>query len=379
MRVPMLDLHSQMDTLGHEIKEAVNQVIDSTRYILGPEVTTLEERIAEYTGAGYAVGVSSGTDALLISLMALDIGPGDIVLTTDYSFFATAGTIARLNATPVFLDIDPVTYNISPDALRSSLDDLDEPGRRRVKAIVPVHLYGQCADMDPIMEVAERYGVEVIEDAAQAIGAGYPSKDGLRSAGTIGAMGCFSFFPSKNLGGLGDGGMVVTNRESLYRKLLVLRNHGARPKYYHSMIGGNFRLDPIQAAALRVKLPHLETWHSMRRERAQYYDEKLRDLPLKTPAAVKGRECHIYNQYVVEAPDRRDDLVRFLSSAEIATAIYYPVPFHQQECFSGLSCNGSDFRVSQHAATHTLALPLYPELTKQKQDYVVQKLREFYE
>jgi len=374
MKVPLLDLSAQLETIGKDVKAAVNGVIDSTRYIMGPKVVELEERIAEYVGAGYATGVSSGTDALLISLMALDVGPGDIVVTTPFSFFATAGVIARLGATPAFVDIDPDTYNLSPVALREWFER-EEEKRDRVKAIIPVHLYGQCADMDPILEIAEEFDVPVVEDAAQAIGARYPSEKGELKAGTMGTLGCFSFFPSKNLGAMGDGGMVVTNDPALDDKLKKLRNHGAKPKYYHALIGGNFRLDPIQAAVLLVKLPHLDAWHKMRQKNAAYYNKRLAtDAGIKRPVIAYKREYHIYNQYVVSVPDRRDELRDFLKDNDIGTEVYYPVPFHEQECFQYLGYTAGDFPNSEYAAKHTIALPIYPELTEEMQRYVVGKL-----
>lgn len=377
MRVPMLDLKPQLDQLGPELKEAVGEVIDSTVYILGPQVQRFEEEIAEYLGVKHAIGVSSGTDALLVSLMALNVGPGDLVLTTTYSFFATAGAITRLNATPVLLDIDPDTYNICPEAIAHWFESNPSLGRN-VKAIIPVHLYGQCADLDAILEVAKRHGVAVVEDAAQAIGAGYPAASGLRKAGSFGLMGCFSFFPSKNLGALGDGGLVVTSDDGLAETLLKLRNHGARPKYYHGLVGGNFRLDPIQAVALRVKLRYLEQWHQKRRKVAEYYDARLTDLPIKRPVLAYDRNCHIYNQYVVAVPERRDELALFLAEAGISTAIYYPVPFHRQECFKDLALDPNDFPHSEYASRHTIAIPIYPELTPDMQDYVIEKMRQFY-
>ena len=373
MKVPLLDLNAQLQTIEKEVKAAVNDVIDSTQYIMGPKVVELEEQIAEYAGAKYATGVSSGTDALLISLMALDVGPGDIVITTPFSFFATAGVIARLGATPAFVDIDPNTYNLSPAALRKWFDSETEK-RNKVKAIIPVHLYGQCADMDPIIEIAGRYSIPVIEDAAQAIGARYPSKTGTKKAGTLGTMGCFSFFPSKNLGGMGDGGMVVTNNATIDEKLKKLRNQGAKPKYYHALIGGNFRLDPIQAAILFVKLPYLDKWHAIRQENAAYYDENLNVKGIKKPVVAYKREYHIYNQYVISVMEQRDELKKFLTENNIGTEIYYPVSFHEQECFRYLGYKYSDFLNSEYAATHTIALPIYPELTTKMQDYVVDKL-----
>ena len=378
MNVPLLDLKAQLKTIEKEIKNAVNDVIDSTRYIMGPKVEELEAKIAEYTGAKYATGVSSGTDALLISLMAMDIGPGDIVITTPFSFFATAGVIARLNATPAFVDIDPDTYNLSPTALQKWLESETEE-RHKIKAIIPVHLYGQCADMDPILEVAREYNIPVIEDAAQAIGSRYPSQSGEKRAGAMGTVGCFSFFPSKNLGCMGDGGMVVTNDASIDEKLKKLRNHGAKPKYYHAMIGGNFRLDPIQAAILLVKLPYLDKWHTMRQENAVYYDKNLQVKWIKNPTVVYKREYHIYNQYVISVIEQRDKLRKFLAENNISTEIYYPVPFHEQECFRHLGYKSGDFPNSEYAATHTIALPIYPELTIEMQDYVIEKIGKFYE
>lgn len=374
MKIPLLDLNVQLKTIENDIKNAVTEVIDSTRYIMGPKVEALESEIADYTGVKHGAGVSSGTDALLVSLMALDIKPGDPVITTPFSFFATAGVIARLNAQPVFVDIDPDTYNMSPDGLNQWFESHSEEAQH-VKAIIPVHLYGQCAQMDPICELAQAYGIPIVEDAAQAIGAEYPSSSGRKKAGSMGALGCFSFFPSKNLGGIGDGGMVVTNDSELDEKLKMLRNHGAKPKYYHTMIGGNFRLDPIQAAVLLVKLPHLDKWHAMRQENAAYYDEKLKDLGLKTPVVAYDRKCHIYNQYVISVPEKRDELRQFLTDNNVNTEIYYPVPFHMQACFKDLGYREGDFPNSEYAADHTLALPVYPELTREMQDYVVEKIR----
>ncbi len=374
MKIPLLDLKAQLKTIETEIKNAVNEVIDSTRYIMGPKVEALEDEIAAYTGAKYGTGVSSGTDALLVSLMALNIKPGDLVITTPFSFFATAGVIARLNAKPVFVDIDPDTYNMSPDALKQWFKThLDET--HRVKAIIPVHLYGQCADMYPICELADAHNIPIVEDAAQAIGAQYPSSSGPKKAGSMGDLGCFSFFPSKNLGCIGDGGMVVTNDPELNEKLKILRNHGAKPKYYHAMIGGNFRLDPIQAAVLLVKLPHLNQWHTMRQENAAYYDEKLKDMGIKTPTVAYQRNCHIYNQYVISVPENRDGLRQLLTDNDVNTEIYYPVSFHMQACFKDLGYREGDFPNSEYAANHTLALPVYPELTPEMQDYVVNKIR----
>jgi dTDP-4-amino-4,6-dideoxygalactose transaminase len=275
----------------------------------------------------------------------------------------------------VFVDIDPDTYNLSPAALRKWFESETEK-RDKVKAIIPVHLYGQCADMDPILEIAGSFGIPVVEDAAQAIGARYPSKSGIKKAGAMGTMGCFSFFPSKNLGAMGDGGMVVTNDAHIDEKLKKLRNHGARPKYYHALIGGNFRLDPIQAAILLVKLSYLDKWHSMRQENAAYYDENLSIKDVKTPVVVYKKEYHIYNQYVISISQQRDELRDFLKENNIGTEVYYPVPFHKQECFKYLGYLPGDFPNSEYAATHTIALPIYPELTTEMQDYVIEKLAE---
>ncbi len=377
MKVPLLDLKAQLSGIEVDMKAALNAVVDSAAYIMGPAVAELEEQIAAYCGADFAVGVSSGTDALLVALMALDVGPGDIVLTTPYSFFATAGTIARLGATIALVDVDPVSYNIDPEALRAWFER--EKGKAdRVKAIIPVHLYGQCVEMDAIMQIADSRGIAVVEDAAQAIGSSYPSSAGLKKAGSMGAFGCFSFFPSKNLGGIGDGGMVVTGDAALAEKVRLLRNHGAHPKYYHSMIGGNFRLDTIQAAVLLVKLPYLERWHAMRRENAAYYDELLAGTGITTPALSYGREHHIYNQYVVSVPEKRDELRAWLSKNDIGNEVYYPVAFHEQECFRSLGYQKGDFPRSEFAARQTLALPVYPELTRPMQERVVEMILQFY-
>ncbi len=378
MKVPLLDLDAQLEGLREEIHGAAAEVIDSTRYIMGPVMEELEQRIAAYVDAEHGISVSSGTDALLVSLMALGVGEGDLVLTTPYSFFATAGTVARLGAEPVFVDIEPETYNMSAAAAAEWFDQ-NATRADRVKAIMPVHLYGQCAEMDPILALARERGIPVIEDAAQAIGASYPSAEGERRAGSMGLVGCFSFFPSKNLGGVGDGGMVVTSDGKLAETLRCLRNHGAEPKYHHSMIGGNFRLDAIQAAVLLVKLPHLDSWHRMRRENAAYYDEHLRLEGLANPAIAYDRSRHIYNQYVILVPDRRDGLRKYLTEAGIGNEVYYPVPFHLQECFAQLGYEKGDFPASERAADRTLALPIYPELTREMQDYVIETILAFYE
>lgn len=376
MQVPLLDLKAQLDTIRDEVKQAVDEVLESTRYILGPKVDQLESEVAEYCGVGHGVGVTSGTDALLISLMALEIGPGDLVLTTPYSFFATAGVISRVGATPVFVDIDPQTFNMDPAAVRHWLDrhTLDAS---RVKAIIPVHLYGQCVEMDPLMEIACERDIPIIEDAAQAIGSRYPSKHGEKKAGGMGLLGCFSFFPSKNLGAIGDGGMVVTNDAALADKLVKLRNHGAHPKYYHAMIGGNFRLAPIQAAVLSVKLKHLEKWHAARRANAAYYDEHFAGSPIVSPPLAYTREHHIYNQYIIRVPGDRDALRTHLGDHKIGCEIYYPVPFHEQACFRYLGYQAGEFPHAEQAARETLALPIYPELTREMQDHVAETIKAF--
>lgn len=380
MKVPLLDLKAQYATIKDEIREAVDRVLEGQQFIMGPEVAALEKAVADYVGARHGIGMSSGTDALLAALMALDVGPGDRVITSAYSFFASAGVIARLQAVPVFVDIDLASYNLSVAALEQVWAGLDRGIQQRVKAIVPVHLYGQCADMAGILELSGRIKVPVIEDAAQSIGTVY--KDG-RSAGTLGVMGCLSFFPSKNLGGIGDGGMVVTSDDGLAERLRLLRNHGAKPKYYHKIVGGNFRLDTIQAAALLVKLRHLDAWHKARQEHADRYRELFRQAGLagavRLPEVVDstpGIRSHIYNQFVIGTP-KRDALREFLTAQGIGTEIYYPVPFHLQECFRDLGYKAGDFPESERAARETLALPVYPELTPEQQAYVVDRIRQF--
>ncbi|MCB0359134.1 MAG: DegT/DnrJ/EryC1/StrS family aminotransferase [Bdellovibrionales bacterium] len=377
MNVPLLDIRPQLESHQEELEAAVLEVVRSTRYIMGEKVERFEDEAAAYCGTTHAIGVSSGTDALLVALMALDVGPGDIVLTTPYSFFATAGVVARLRGELRFVDIDPASYNICPTRLAEWFEQ--NPGEAsRVKAIIPVHLYGQCADLDPILALADDRGIPVIEDAAQAIGATYPSKSGVKKAGELGLCGCLSFFPSKNLGAIGDAGMVVTNNEAFANKLRLLRNHGAHPKYFHSMIGGNFRIDPIQAVALSVKLPHLDAWHRARRENAAYYDELFAIPGVETPRMAHGREHHIFNQYVVRVPERRDEFRQFLSEQGVGNEVYYPVPFHEQECFSYLGYKSGDFPQSEAAAQHTVAIPIYPGLTREMQQHVVRQFEAFF-
>ncbi len=377
MKVPLVDLSGQLEQIGRDLKQAVDEVIHSSRYVGGPKVEALEEAVAGYVGTRFAIGCSSGTDALLASLMALEIGPGDLVVTTAYSFFATAGVVARLQATPVFVDIDPETYNICPRSLTDWCDrNADKLGT--VKAILPVHLYGQCADMDALVELADSIDVPLVEDAAQAMGARYPSAHGPKRAGSIGALGCFSFFPTKNLGGIGDGGMVTTDDEALARRIRHLRSHGANPKYHHSLVGGNFRLDALQAAALLVKLPHLEEWNANRQRNARRYDEEFAGSHAIAPKGRWERSDHVYHQYVISLPERRDELRTFLQENGVETEVYYPVPSHLQECFRGLGYKLGDLARSEHASAHTLALPIYPELTEEMQHYVVSKVLEFY-
>lgn len=387
MNVPLLDLKAQYKTIKDELDKAVLNVAESQYFILGPEVRKFEENIEKYINVEHAIGVSSGTDALLIALMAIGIGPGDEVIVPTYSFFATAGVVARLHAKPVFTDIAPVTFNMKPDDIENKITE-------RTKAIIPVHLYGQVADMEPIMEIARKHGLKVIEDGAQAISAQY--YDG-KFAGTKGDIGCFSFFPSKNLGGYGDGGMVVTNDDELGEKLRILRVHGGKPKYYHKIVGGNFRLDAIQAAVLNVKLPHLEEWSAKRRANAELYtklfiEKGLAEKEGKTEFNAKNKvllpkpvykesghkNYHIYNQYVIRVQNR-DELKNYLKEQGVATEIYYPVPFHRQKCFANLNAKDEDYPNSNFAAEHSLALPIYPELTEEQIKYVVEKINDFIE
>ncbi len=367
--VPLLDLKAQYNAIRDEVREAIDRVLESQRFILGPEVKALENEIAEYCHCRYAVGVSSGTDALLIALMAIDTGAGDEVITTPYSFFSTAGVVHRLGATPVFVDIEPDTYNINPELIENAITP-------RTKAIIPVHLFGQCAEMKHVLKIAERRGLKVIEDAAQAIGAEY----GGHRAGSMGDIGCFSFFPSKNLGACGDGGMAATSDNTLAEKMHALRVHGAEPKYYHQIVGGNFRLDAIQAAVLRVKLRRLDEWSEARQNNAADFDRRL------TGAGLAGNEVilptvrqnrHIFNQYVLRAKNR-DGLVAYLRDEDIGCEIYYPVPLHLQKCFSYLGLQKGAFPESERAAESTLAIPIYPELAEAQRAYVIDGITSFY-
>lgn len=368
--VPLLDLGAQYETIKDEILAAVTGVMQSQRFILGPEVEGLEREIADYCQARHCIGVSSGSDALLVSLMALDVGSGDEVITSPYTFFATGGAISRLGATPVFVDIDPETFNIDPNRIEAKITP-------QTKAIVPVHLYGQTADMDPINEIASRHGIPVIEDAAQSLGAEYRG----RRAGSLGTLACFSFFPSKNLGAFGDGGAVTTNDEKLAEKIRCLRMHGSKPKYYHKIIGGNFRLDALQAAVLRVKLKHLDLWTAARQRNAAVYNKLFvakglaRNL-VNTPKTVEDR--HVYNQFIITLA-YRDEVRDYLKAKSIGCEIYYPVPLHLQECFADLGYQAGDLPESEAAAQTTLAIPVYPELTVEQQQSVVDTIAAFFE
>lgn len=387
MKVPLLDLKPQYHSLKKELDEAIIRVAESQYFIMGPELSEMEKEFQNYLNVKHAWGVSSGTDALLLALMALDIKPGDEVIVPTYSFFATAGVVSRLFATPVFVENDPVTFNLDPK-------DFEKKITSRTKAVIPVHLFGQSAEMDEIMKIANAHNLYVIEDAAQAIGTQY--KDG-RFVGTIGHIGCFSFFPSKNLGGYGDGGLIVTNDDKLSEIIRIKRVHGGEPKYYHKVIGGNFRLDAIQAAVLRVKLPHLQSWSEKRQLNAKRYNQLfieagLAEEPGKTkfdgsnkvllPKAVYEsygvKNYHIYNQYKIRV-EKRDALRDFMTKHEIGTEIYYPVPFHLQECFADLGYKKGDFPISEFSANTSIALPIYPELTDEQLQYVVSVIKKFFD
>jgi dTDP-4-amino-4,6-dideoxygalactose transaminase len=385
MKVPLLDLKPQYQSLKRELDAALLRVSESQYFILGPEVKAFEAATAAYSGCKFGIGISSGTDALLIALMALDIGAGDEVITSPYTFFATAGTIARTGARPVFVDIDPGTFNISPAAIEKFIAScevksgalINRATGGRVRALMPVHLYGQMADMTAIMEIARRHQLRVIEDAAQAIG----SEDaGRRRACSIGDIGCLSFFPTKNLGAFGDAGACVTNDAGLAARLLKLRVHGMEPKYYHELIGGNFRLDEIQAAVLNVKLPHLDAWHAARQRNAAFYDQAFRTAGLAqvvTPPRAPAAARHIYNQYCIRVP-RRDELRAWLAKQEIGSEVYYPLPLHMQQCFAYLGHAPEDFPESARAARETLALPIYPELAESQLQFVVDQIAAFF-
>jgi dTDP-4-amino-4,6-dideoxygalactose transaminase len=363
--IPLLDLKAQYETIRDEVRGAMDRVLESQRFILGPEVEALEREVAEYSQCRFGIGMSSGTDALLAALMALDVKSGDEVITTPYSFFATAGSIARLGATPVFADIDAKTFNLDAGQIESKITT-------RTRAIIPVHLFGQIADIEATLDVAKRHHLPVIEDAAQAIGA---ERKG-RRAGSMGLMGCFSFFPSKNLGGFGDGGMVTTNDPEIAGRLRLLRSHGFKTKYYNEVLGGNFRLDELQAAVLRVKLVYLDRWTEGRQRNARAYRELLANSDrVQLPAEESGSR-HIYNQFVIRSP-RRDLLQAYLKEKKIGSEVYYPVPLHLQECFKYLHYSIGDFPESELASRESLALPIYPELSPDAIHTVAAAIQEF--
>ena len=385
MKVPLLDLKRQYQSLKNELDEAMLNVAASQMLILGEEVSSFEKMMADYCGTKYALGVSSGTDALLIALMALDIQPDDEVILPTYSFFATAGVVARMHAKPVFVDSDPDSFNIDPDLIEQKIT-------KKTKAILPVHLYGQAAEMDKILAIASKHNIPVIEDAAQAIGVQY--KNGKR-VGSMGLIGCFSFYPTKNLGAFGDGGLVITNDDKMFDRLSKMRNHGMYPKYYHSFVGGNFRLDAIQAAVLKAKFPHLEKWNEDRRQNAEYYVQKFVEVGLATKTGARefsanekvllplalykdsgAVDYHTYNQFIIRV-EKRDELRKFLGESGIGNEIYYPVPFHRQECFSYLSNNDGEYTHANSFAESSIALPIYAELAKEEIDYTVSKIKEF--
>lgn len=370
-KIPLLDIRAQLAPIRQELEAAMARVLDHGQFILGPEVGQLELRIAEYCQCRHAVACASGSDALLLTLMALGVKSGDLVITTPYTFFATAGSIARLGARPVFVDIDRKTYNMDPVRLEAVLESLAVRELNRVKAIIPVHLFGQCAEMDAIIQIAERRSIPVIEDAAQAIGAEHKGK----RAGSIGVCGCLSFFPSKNLGCLGDGGAITTNDDAIAATLKILRVHGASPKYYHRVVGVNSRLDTLQAAVLLVKFNYLDKWAEGRRKNAAWYQSALKDadpvLPVETPGSR-----HVYNQFVIRTAGR-DETMRRLRAAGIGCEIYYPVPLHQQECLAYLGYQEGDFPASEEACRTVLALPMYPELTAEQQQCVIESCSAF--
>lgn len=365
--VPMLDLNCEYETINNKVLNAITEVIDSKQFINGPQILELEKQIASYCGTKHAIAVSSGTDALLVALMSLDIAEGDEVITSPFTFFATAGSISRVGAKPVFVDIEPDTFNIDPNLIESKITP-------RTKAIMPVHLFGQLANMDAILKIAKKHNLFVIEDAAQAIGASQINSDGIsKKAGSFGDFGCFSFFPSKNLGCMGDGGIVTCNNSDLAEKCRQLRNHGSYPKYYHSMVGGNFRLDTIQAAVLLQKLPLLDSFHKLRNENAHYFNQNLTNV---IKPIISNNNYSIYNQYTIKC-DKRDDLQNYLASVNIASNIYYPVSLHLQKCFSSLSYKEGDLPVSESCSQNVLSLPIYPGLKTEQLQYIVEHVNLF--
>lgn len=365
MAVPLIDIKRQYAPIRAEIDSALKQVMDHGQFIFGPELKQFESDIAEYCGVKHALGVASGTDALLLALRACGVGPDDEVITSAFSFFASAGVISRLGARPVFVDIDPDTYNIDPGLIENAITS-------KTKAIMPIHLFGQCADMDPIAQIAAQHNLKVVEDAAQAVGSKYRD----RHAGTLGDAGCFSFFPTKNLGCAGDGGMVVTDDDTIADTVHILRVHGGRSEYVHQIIGYNSRLDTLQAALLSAKLPHLSAWTEGRRKNAAVYDEALNDLPLKTPV-VREWAYHIYNQYTI-AVDRRDELMTWLKDRRIGNKVYYPIPFHMQECFGDLGYTAGDLPHSEKAAKSVVSIPVFGEMTTEERDEVIAAIKEFF-
>jgi dTDP-4-amino-4,6-dideoxygalactose transaminase len=393
MRVPLLDLSEQYRTLKEEIRAATDEVLASQRFILGPKLAEFEKAAAEYCGIPHGIGVSSGTDALLAVLMALEIGLGDAVITTAYSFFATAGCLARVGATPVFIDIEPDTYNISATGLRRYIDkqcDLVEEklvneNRQLIRALVPVHLFGLCCDMNEMRAVAREHDLILIEDAAQAVGAQFPLEKGAAKAGTMGDAGCFSFYPSKNLGAAGDAGLVTCHYDGFAERVRLCRNHGMGAQYRHDFVGGNFRMDELQAAILKVKLPHLDNWSAARQAAAKFYSNEFQKigldkkigLPVEPYSSSGLTNHHIYHQYVIRAP-RRDELRKHLTDREIETAIYYPLALHEQPCFEYLGYKPGDFPEAERAARENLALPIYPEISREAQSYVVNCIAEFF-
>ncbi len=394
MNVAFLDLKRQYVTIRNEVLQSIHSVLESQSFILGQEVEKLEEEISAYCGARYAVGVASGSDAILLSLMALDLRPGDGLVTTPFTFFSTAGSISLLGCVPFFVDIDPKTFNLDPEKLREffetrcHLGNKDQLVHRErnvpIRGVLPVHLFGQCADMDPILELCQSYNLKVIEDAAQAIGSLYKpaSEQPARSAGTMGETGCFSYYPTKNLGAFGDGGMVVSQNETLAEKIRILRVHGSRPKYYHRLVGMNSRLDALQAAVLRVKLRYLDQWSEGRRQNAFRYDRLFEDidhqgLGISLPF-TQYENRHIFNQYVIRAP-RRDELRESLQNHGIGTDVYYPLPLHVQQCYGHLGYRVGDFPISEEASRSVLALPVFPEITPEEQHWVVERIGAFYQ
>jgi len=365
MKVPLLDLKRQYASIKEEIDNAVHRVLENTQFILGEDVRNFEAEIAEYCGSKHAVGVASGTDALLLALRACGVGPEDEVLIPDFTYIATSNVVSRLGAVPVFVDIDGDTYNLDPNLIEKKVS-------KKTKAIIPVHLFGQCADMDSILEISRRHNLNVIEDAAQAIGAEYKGK----KAGTMGDLGAFSFFPSKNLGAAGDGGMVITDDENLAESIRKLRVHGATQKYFHSVVGYNSRLDTLQAAILSVKLKHLDEWSDKRKEKASFYDSGLKGQGIETPK-VESFNRHIYHQYTI-AVEKRDQLKEHLLKNQIGCSVYYPLALHLQECYQSLGYKEGDFPISEKRSKQVISLPVFPEITPEEQEFVVKTVKEFY-